>query len=360
MEGRGSGVFYRPLCPSDYAALKLLHQRLFPLDYDDDFFVRAVHGMDGIVAWSAAAPLPALTHIAVGGSDLAPQLLPAAACPQREQLGQIGSGGCSSSGDAPSPELLAGFITGKPRAGPWLPCCLVLLLDWLAESARAFQARYADPRDRELLGVAGQQLDEQRLLYVLTLGVAEASGAYQRQGIARRLLDFALKYAAETACRAVYLHVATFNQAARAFYARAGFRELALLPDFYIIRTGRQPQPGRDRYDACLLGCTLQPVHPTPWGTANLALSPLTAGVNGMNTCMAWRYAGQREQDDVAAANAAIVPAAGGVRVIEIVEEGRVEQPAAGPALHQPLLGPAAGQPQQPAPEWLKSLFKRG
>ena len=63
---------------------------------------------------------------------------------------------------------------------------------------------------------------------------------YQRQGIAHRLLGFALNYAAETACRAVYLHVAAFNQAARAFYARAGFRELALLPNFYTIRWGGQ------------------------------------------------------------------------------------------------------------------------
>ncbi|KAL4419168.1 hypothetical protein ABPG77_004891 [Micractinium sp. CCAP 211/92] len=337
MEERCSGVFYRPLRPCDYPALKLLHQRLFPLDYDDDFFVRAVHGMDDIVAWSAAAQLPALTHFALGVDDLAPQLLPPTARPQQDQLGKLDGSSKSSSVDtggagAPPAELLAGFIT-----------------------ARAFQARYADPRDRQLLGVAGQQLDEQRLLYVLTLGVAEA---YQRQGIARRLLDFALRYAAETACRAVYLHVADFNQAARAFYARAGFRELAVLPNFYIIRTGRQPQPGRECYDACLLGCTLHPPQPTPWGATNLALAPLTAVVNGINTCMTWGCAGQNGQGEAAAT---VVPAAGEVRVIEILEEGEgVEGPAAaGPSPAKPLLRSAAGQPQQPAPEWLKSLFKR-
>lgn len=59
---------------------------------------------------------------------------------------------------------------------------------------------------------------------------------YQRHGIARRLLDQVFRHAAETACRAVYLHVATFNQAALAFYRRAGFRELAVLPGFYCIR----------------------------------------------------------------------------------------------------------------------------
>lgn len=108
----------RPLRPCDYPALKLLHQRLFPLDYDDDFFVRAVHGMDDIVAWSAAAQLPALTHFALGVDDLAPQLLPPTARPQQDQLGKLDGSSKSSSVDtggagAPPAELLAGFITGK-------------------------------------------------------------------------------------------------------------------------------------------------------------------------------------------------------------------------------------------------------
>lgn len=325
MEDADTGVFYRPLCPLDYAALKLLHQRLFPLDYDDDFFMRAVHGTDGIVAWAAAAPLPTLTHVAVGVGDLAPQLLPPAACLQLNQQGESGDTRTRTSGAALPAEMLVGCIT-----------------------ARAFQARYADPHDRQLLGVAGQQLDEQRLLYVLTLGVAEA---YQRQGIALRLLRFALSYAAETACRAIYLHVASFNTAARAFYGRAGFQELAVLPDFYIIRTGRQPQQGHDRYDACLLGCIIQPPQPTPWDAANLALAPLTAVVNGINTCMAWGCAGQKQQDDTVAVNAAVGPAAGGARLIEVIEEGSVAVEDGSPA--------APAKPQKAAPEWIKSLFKR-
>lgn len=123
-------------------------------------------------------------------------------------------------------------------------------------------------------------------------------------------------------------------------------------------RTGRQPQPGRECYDACLLGCTLHPPQPTPWGATNLALAPLTAVVNGINTCMTWGCAGQNGQGEAAAT---VVPAAGEVRVIEILEEGEgVEGPAAaGPSPAKPLLRSAAGQPQQPAPEWLKSLFKR-
>ncbi len=59
---------------------------------------------------------------------------------------------------------------------------------------------------------------------------------WQRRGIARRLLDFVLRHAAETACRAVYLHVASFNQAALSFYQRAGFQQLAVIPNFYCIK----------------------------------------------------------------------------------------------------------------------------
>ena len=68
---------------------------------------------------------------------------------------------------------------------------------------------------------------------MLTLGV---DPAHQRRGLARRLLDTALRHAAGAACAAVYLHVAAFNEAAMAFYRRAGFRQLAVLPGFYTIK----------------------------------------------------------------------------------------------------------------------------
>lgn len=58
---------------------------------------------------------------------------------------------------------------------------------------------------------------------------------YQRHGIARRLLDLALRYAAQSACRAIYLHVASFNEPALRLYRSAGFAELAVLPGFYTI-----------------------------------------------------------------------------------------------------------------------------
>jgi hypothetical protein len=48
----------------------------------------------------------------------------------------------------------------------------------------------------------------------------------------------------------VYLHVASFNQAALSFYRRAGFKECAVLPDFYTIRQVQQSCPVR-----CLPAC---------------------------------------------------------------------------------------------------------
>ncbi|EFN59486.1 hypothetical protein CHLNCDRAFT_138102 [Chlorella variabilis] len=268
MPGTSSGVYFRPLHPDDFASLKLLHQRLFPLDYDDFFYHRAVQGLDGIVAWAASAPLPTLTHLSVG-PDLAPQLQQ----PQQSQPPpppkQVGVQGSEAT------EMLAGFIT-----------------------ARSFPALYADPRDRQLLGLDGPEVDKESLLYVLTLGVAEP---YQRHGIARRLLDFVLRYAAETACRAVYLHVASFNLPALAFYQRAGFQELAVLPNFYTIRTGRQPIPTRQQYDACLFGCLINPPQPTPWGSLNYAVMPLTAVIGSLNSCLPWGSDRRKHQGTAAA-----------------------------------------------------------
>lgn len=82
---------------------------------------------------------------------------------------------------------------------------------------------------------------------------------YQRHGIARRLLDFVLRYAAETACRAVYLHVASFNLPALAFYQRAGFQELAVLPNFYTIRSRREGGAGRAAQGGCSARTVLCP-----------------------------------------------------------------------------------------------------
>jgi len=190
-------------------------------------------------------------------------------------------------------------------AGPLVPPPLLLYFPcptcstavphaFSSAAVRVLPALYADPNDRRLLGVASKQLESERLMYILTLGVAEVSAdacsrqwhsttnfcfacqtagpvfpeeqphklascepcactlpsvpplapqPYQRHGIARRLLDLALRYAAQAAGRAVYLDVASFNEPALRLYRSAGFAELAVLPGFYTIRTGREPVP---------------------------------------------------------------------------------------------------------------------
>lgn len=59
-----------------------------------------------------------------------------------------------------------------PAARQHLHLCLTLRQC----AARAFPALYADPHDRRLLGVEGAAMDRERLLYVLTLGVAQVCG----------------------------------------------------------------------------------------------------------------------------------------------------------------------------------------
>lgn len=318
-------VTCRPLRPDDRTALQLLHQRLFPvggalgrrqaappvphpppcaantplntpslpttqIDYDESFYHAAVNGLDGVVSWAALAPLPSLACLPIDADSLAPQLqrfsLKQQPQQQQQQLHSLRVG-C---GSEPA-EVLAGFITGEQRGiTVWLLVgCRICVTDaskqspthraaCLPAAARGFSALFADPHDRRLLGLAGEERDRERLLYVLTLGVAEvrlvgqhayhvaacapampAAGmlahapctacpqscpsllplpaqAYQRQGIARLLLDRVLAHAAQAGCHAVYLHVASFNQAAIAFYRRAGFRQLAHLPGFYTIK----------------------------------------------------------------------------------------------------------------------------
>lgn len=46
-------ITYRPICPSDEEQLRLLHVRLFPIDYEWQFYNRAVNGYDDVFGWVA-------------------------------------------------------------------------------------------------------------------------------------------------------------------------------------------------------------------------------------------------------------------------------------------------------------------
>lgn len=75
--------------------------------------------------------------------------------------------------------------------------------------------------------------NDQILVYVLTLGVIEP---YRNFGIATALVREVIKYASGLyTCRAVYLHVISYNDPAIHFYKKMSFNCLRRLRDFYYI-----------------------------------------------------------------------------------------------------------------------------
>ena len=76
------------------------------------------------------------------------------------------------------------------------------------------------------------------------------SAPWQRKGIGRALLAFVLKLARDYGAQKIFLEVRLSNAAARALYASAGFREVALRRDYYPAGSGRE--------DAVVLGLSLE------------------------------------------------------------------------------------------------------
>jgi ribosomal protein S18 acetylase RimI-like enzyme len=175
-------VTYRPLCPQDFSDLKALHEQLFPLDYEDNFYSKAVGSQEHIFSWAAF----------------------------------VRQGSCD--------EQLVGFVT-----------------------ARTCDLAECNPTDRHAMGLASKLLDDQKVVYILTLGVAPG---HRKQGIASQLLQRVVAKATRMICRAVYLHVVSYNTAAISFYERNYFQSLCMLKGFYHIQTGRQPIPEQVKYDA--------------------------------------------------------------------------------------------------------------
>ncbi|XP_009398474.2 histone acetyltransferase MCC1 [Musa acuminata AAA Group] len=74
---------------------------------------------------------------------------------------------------------------------------------------------------------------ELMLVYILTLGVVEH---YRNYGIATSLVREVIKYASSiTNCRAVYLHVISYNLPAIKFYRKMLFKFIRRLQNFYYI-----------------------------------------------------------------------------------------------------------------------------
>lgn len=63
---------------------------------------------------------------------------------------------------------------------------------------------------------------------------------WQRRGLGRELLAFALKLARDYGAQKVFLEVRPSNSAARALYTAAGFSQIAVRRNYYPAGTGRE------------------------------------------------------------------------------------------------------------------------
>ncbi|KAF7825015.1 histone acetyltransferase MCC1-like [Senna tora] len=96
-------------------------------------------------------------------------------------------------------------------------------------------ARVVLARESEVVDLVGydSSKSDQTLVYILTLGVAEA---YRNLGIASSLIREVIKYASSIpTCRAVYLHVISYNNPAIFLYKKMSFRCVRRLQGFYLI-----------------------------------------------------------------------------------------------------------------------------
>lgn len=96
-------------------------------------------------------------------------------------------------------------------------------------------ARIVLAKESEIVDMLGYDSakSDQTLVYVLTLGVVEA---YRSFGIASSLIREVIKYASSIpTCRAVYLHVISYNNPAINLYKKMSFKCVRRLQGFYLI-----------------------------------------------------------------------------------------------------------------------------
>lgn len=72
---------------------------------------------------------------------------------------------------------------------------------------------------------------------------------WQNQGIGRAFLTHMIQVAREAGAQIVYLEVRPSNTSARHLYRKMGFQQIAIRPEYYPARSGRE--------DALFLGLTL-------------------------------------------------------------------------------------------------------
>lgn len=97
-------------------------------------------------------------------------------------------------------------------------------------TARIVMAKDSEVEDLLRLDLS---MSDQKLVYILTLGVVES---YRNLGIATSLIQEVIKYARSIpTCQAVYLHVISYNNSAILLYKKMLFQCVRRLQGFYFI-----------------------------------------------------------------------------------------------------------------------------
>mmetsp|Transcript_20959 Transcript_20959/g.35101 ORF Transcript_20959/g.35101 Transcript_20959/m.35101 type:complete len:312 (-) Transcript_20959:348-1283(-) len=173
---------FRPVRPSDFQAMKDLHDTFFPVKYSDKFYIDMCNGI-------GPNQEPLFTCIA-------------------EIEGQV-----------------VGFVIAQIFKYPHrcedanlfaLECTIARLNSNINRSSSA----------AEVGGV-------KNVCYIMTLGLTEP---YRRSGLGSKLIQQCEAYALSFVdCGAIYLHVIVDNEAAIKFYQKNGYMELRCLEEFYYI-----------------------------------------------------------------------------------------------------------------------------
>lgn len=235
---KGPGqLYYRPLQPSDFHSLKAAHSQLFPIDYDDVFYHKATQALDRIFSLAAV-------WRAGGMMD------------------------CSQ-------ESVVGFVT-----------------------ARVVRLGECETTDRHCMGLSAPFYDSETAVYILTLGVVDG---FRNRGIASNLIAAVYRHSVDLGCRAVFLHVITYNDTALRLYARHGFHCAARLPHFYVINSGRQADPSRTRYDAFLYVVYVAPSGAVGGAAGQcdvlaLTVQPVWHALSSLGGCLPWQESRQQLQ----------------------------------------------------------------
>ena len=114
---------------------------------------------------------------------------------------------------------------------------------------RTLQISKMESMERSRLGILDAIWNPYHAAYVLTLGVVKK---WQKQGVASELISRFEQEAKWQGAQFIFLHVITYNEAAIHLYQKFSYVCKTRLHNFYHIRTGRQPEPRKWKWDAFL------------------------------------------------------------------------------------------------------------